>query len=562
MAGRRASTRTSPSTTDGGSLTGDARAFALERLSERRHDVLVIGGGIVGAGVARDAAMRGLKVSLVERGDYAQGTSSRSSKMVHGGLRYLEQRDFALVFEACAERRILQRIAPHLVRPRSFVIPAYRGVYPSRFEVELGLWLYDAMAVFRNTRLHKRLSARRLQAMEPGLEREGLAGGGLFFDCVTDDARLTLANILDAEAMGAAALNYAEVTAIHLKAGAASGATVRDAVSGEEFDVRARCVVNATGPWSDEVSRMVDGKAKPRLRLTKGVHITMPRSRLNHVRALVLRAPQDGRVFFAVPWGRLSLIGTTDTDFAGSPSEVRAEPGDVEYLLKAVNHFFPAAELTKDDVTAAYAGLRPLMRKEGKHPSAVSREHALFVGPRGFVTVVGGKLTTYRRMANQIVSEVLLSAGLDARGAATHRRPLPGGRAEPSQPTSAAAAVAARWGVDEDVADTLYWMHGSQVADVLEDAPAMQRERLHPDLPYLRASLRWAFAHEHAVHLEDGLVRRVPVALRLKDMGASIAAEAARICAGPAHWDAAARDAEVEMYLKRAEREQSWRRGM
>ncbi len=522
----------------------------------------MVGGGIVGAGVARDASLRGLKVALVERGDFAQGTSSRSSKMVHGGLRYLEQRSFGLVSEACAERRVLQRIAPHLVRPRSFVVPAYRGEKPSRLAVEAGMWVYDAVALFRNTRMHRPLSARAIANMEPGLRREGLAGGGLFFDCITDDARLTLANALDAAAHGAAVANYVEVTAVSTKGDSVTGATVRDTFTGEDTEVAARAVVNAAGPWSDTVSRLAEASTKARVRLTKGVHITVPRARLNHVRALVLRTPQDRRVFFAVPWGPLSLIGTTDTDFEGNPDDVRAEPKDVRYLLEAASHCFPDAALTKDDVVGAYAGLRPLAREEGLAPSSVSREHSIFVGPRGFVTVVGGKLTTYRRMAREIVDEALLSVRLSARRTSTAKRALPGGRGLPAQPSAAAGAIARRWKVDAEEADALYFLHGSDVGDVLGDAPALHRARLHPELPYLRASAVWAFAHERAERLEDTLVRRIPVSVRLRDGGASIAADVSKLVAAAAGWDIAARDAEFESYMKRVDREGAWRREM
>ena len=522
----------------------------------------MVGGGIVGAGVARDAALRGLKVALVERGDFAQGTSSRSSKMVHGGLRYLESRAFRLVSEACAERRVLQRLAPHLVRPRSFVLPAYAGERPSRFEVALGLWLYDAMAVFRNTRMHRGLSAERLAAMEPALRRDGLAGGGLFFDCVTDDARLTLANALDAAALGAAVSNYVELRAVDVEAGEVRGAVVADRREGTEFLVRARCIVNAAGPWSDEVARMADPSAKPRLRLTKGVHVVVPRHRLGHIRALVLRTPQDHRVFFALPWGPLSLVGTTDTDFEGAVSEPVAEAEDVRYLLKAVASYFPGADLTKDDVVGAYAGLRPLMRLEGVDPSAVTREHEVSVGPRGFVSVVGGKLTTYRRMAAQVVDEAALSVGLRARRSGTSRRPLPGGRAVPAQPSAAASALARRFSLSEEEADALYFLHGSEAPAVLEASPLAKRALLVEGQPYLEASLVWGFSHERAVTLEDALCRRVPVAVRLRDGGAGLAQRAASIAGSAGGWDSARRESEVEAFLKRVERENAWRRAI
>jgi glycerol-3-phosphate dehydrogenase len=453
-------------------------------------------------------------------------------------------------------------MAPHLVRPRSFIIPAYAGRKPGRWKIEAGMWVYDAMALFRNTRVHRPLGARTIAAMEPGLETQRLRGGDLFFDCITDDARLTLLNVLDAQKLGAVAVNYAEATAILVEGGKVRGATVKDRLSGEEVQVAARSVVNASGPWSDQVSKMADPAAKPRVRLTKGVHIVVPRVRLGHVRALVLRTPQDDRVFFVVPWGELSLVGTTDTDFDGSPEEVAPEATDVRYLLRAVNHFFPRALLAPEDVVAAYAGLRPLLRQEGRAPGEVSREHALIVGPPGFVSIIGGKLTTYRRMAEDVVREAALAAGLVLPSMPTHRRRLPGGRASPSQPAAAADAIAARFRVDTDVADGLYWLHGSDVGDVLEEATPYTRQRVHPDLPYLRASVFWAFRQELAVTLEDALVRRVPIALRLRDSGASVVDDLARAVGPAAGWSAREAEEQVEAYRASREKADAWRRAI
>lgn len=540
----------------------EARRRAVKKAQTEPFDLVVVGGGIVGAGCARDAAMRGLKVALFERGDFAVGTSSRSSKMVHGGLRYLEQRAFGLVSEACAERRALQRMAPHVVRPRSFVIPAYRGHKPGRWEVEAGMWLYDAVALFRNTRLHRPLGRRALERMEPGLLSQGLAGGGLFFDCVTDDARLTILNVLDAASKGAVCLNYAPVTAVLVEGGRAAGVEVHDLLADGVVQVKARSVVNAAGPWSDEVSRLADGSVQRRIRVTKGVHVVVPRDRLDHVRALVLRSPDDRRVFFVVPWGSLSLVGTTDTDYDGPLEQARAEPTDVRYLLRAIAHYFPKSTLNKSDIVSAYAGLRPLMRQEGVSPSAVTREHALFVGPVGFVTVVGGKLTTYRRMAAQIVEEAARSAGLPIKAANTKRRALPGGDAVPAQPSKAAAAIARKWGVPIDEADTLYWTHGSSVAQVLQDSTPALRGRVHPSLPYLHASVAWAFSSEVAQTLEDALVRRVPLALRLPDGGASVAEEVARVVSPVAGWDRHQVAQHVEDFVKSREVADAWRRAM
>ncbi len=267
-------------------------------------------------------------------------------------------------------------------------------------------------------------------------------------------------------------------------------------------------------------------------------------------------------MFFAVPWGPLTLVGTTDTDFDGSPSEPVATPEDVRYLLRAVGSYFPGSDLTKEDVVGAYAGLRPLVRVEGVDPSAVPREHEVTVGPPGFVSVVGGKLTTYRRMAAQVVDEAALAVGLPPRRSGTARRPLPGGRASPAQPTAAAAALARRFSLREDEADALYFLHGSAAPAVLEEVPLARRARLEAGQPFLEASLAWAYSHERAVTLEDGLVRRVPIAIRLPDGGAALAQRAAAIAGSAAGWDSAARECEVEAFLKRVERENAWRRAI
>lgn len=548
-----------------GATTGSSRgavqrrAKAWARLADREHDLLVIGGGIVGAGCAREGAMRGLKVALVEQGDFAQGTSSRSSKMVHGGLRYLENREFRLVGEACSERRLLQRVAPHVVRPRSFLIPAYKGQRPSRWTVELGMWVYDAVALFRNTRMHRPVSARRMAAMEPSLRREGLTGGGLFFDCVTDDARLTLLNVLDAEALGAVPLNYARVTALPQSGGRVGGATVEDVVAGGQVDVSARVVVNAAGPWSDDISRMADPSVEPRLRLTKGVHIVVPRERVGHLRALVLRTPQDNRVFFVLPWGSHSLVGTTDTDFEGRPGDARPEAEDVRYLLDAVNHHFPAAALSPADVVSAYAGVRPLARTDGVSPGKVSREHTIYTGTPGLVTVVGGKLTTYRRMAVEVVSEAVRAAKLRAAPPAGKKRPLPGGRGNPAQPTNAARALAGELSVSEEEADALYWLHGWGAKAVLVQGPTSGSKTAIAGLPYLRASLLWAAGREHAVTLEDIMVRRVPVARQLEDGGAGAAENVSRLVQKAMGWDEKERARQVESYRASAAASYAWR---
>src|SRR5437773_11566900 len=322
------------------------RAAALRAMAAEPVDLLVIGGGITGAGVARDAALRGIRTALVDKGDFASGTSSHSSRLIHGGLRYLEQYEFHLVREASRERRVLLKVAPHLVRPLPFVLPAYRGARVPAWRLRAGLWLYDLLAGFRNVGLHRWLGRKATLRLEPGLRDKDLRGAAVYFDAQTDDARLTLATMRAAAQAGALVASHADVTALLKPDGRIRGAAVRDMLSGDEYSVRALVVVNATGPWVDQVRRLEDPAAEPLLRLTRGAHVAVPRQRMGHVRAMTLTSPLDGRVMFILPWGDLSYIGTTDTDDDTSPDDVRASGEDAVYLLRSANWFFPTARLS------------------------------------------------------------------------------------------------------------------------------------------------------------------------------------------------------------------------
>ncbi|MDQ2931577.1 MAG: glycerol-3-phosphate dehydrogenase/oxidase, partial [Gemmatimonadota bacterium] len=330
------------------------RARVFERLGTQRFDVLVVGGGITGVGVARDAALRGLNVALVERDDFASGTSSRSSRLVHGGLRYLEHGHLHLVFESSLERRRLLDLAPHLVRPLEFTWPVYEGSRVPRWKLGAGLFLYDLLALFRNVAPHRRLDPDEVIAHEPKLLADGLTGGASYYDAATDDARLTLATALGAREAGATVANHAGVRRLTSLRGRTDGAVVADAITGAETTIRARVVVNAAGPWSDEIRRLDEPGAPAALHGTKGVHITVPRGRVGNHAALTLLSPVDGRVMFILPGDTHTIIGTTDTETTATPDDVRASRTDVAYLLDAANHFFPSARLTADDVVCAW----------------------------------------------------------------------------------------------------------------------------------------------------------------------------------------------------------------
>ena len=516
------------------------RAEALGALGESTFDVLVIGGGITGAGVARDAALRGLRVALVEQDDFASGTSSRSSRLVHGGVRYLEHGQLHLVFESSRERRTLLRIAPHLVRPLLFTWPVYRGARVPRWKLALGLTLYDALALFRNVGRHVRLGAREVLRREPKLRTDALTGGAQYWDAATDDVRLTLANVLGAQSAGAVVVNHARVDALVRQGERVTGARVRDTESGAVTDVRARVVVNATGPWSDRVESLARAGAVAGVRGSKGVHVCVARSRVHNDHAVTLTAPQDGRVMFVLPAGAFTIIGTTDTYDDVAPEEVRAGEDDVAYLLAAANHYFPDASLERADVVSAWAGIRPLAAAASgaAGPGSASREHSIAETTPGLVRVTGGKLTTYRAMSSEIVDRVQRALGVAVTASRTAALSLPGGDVSDVRSEIDAATSAIGDGV---VAERLVHAHGSAWRAVwaLAEGDERLRARITPDRPYLLAELRHGVTHEMARTLGDLLIRRAPIAFETADNGRAAARHVAPLVATWLECDAA-----------------------
>jgi glycerol-3-phosphate dehydrogenase len=550
-------------------VTGPAwRNAALDALERERFDILVIGGGINGAAIARDAALRGLRVALVEQSDFASGTSSRSSKLIHGGLRYLEQGEVRLVLEATRERERLRRLAPHLVRPIRFVYPVYAGGPVSKWKLNAGLWAYDLLAGIFSVRRHRMLSAEETHRIEPRLRTEGLRGAGEYWDCWTDDARLVLETLLSARDEGAVAVSYARVVGFLKENGRIVGARVSDRIGGRELVVRARAVVNAAGPWVDAVSAM-DERTPPRLRPTKGVHVVVPRARLGHEAAIVLHAVQDDRVMFVIPWDECSLIGTTDTDHPDVAEPPAVEPEDVAYLFDTVNHYFPAAHLTPKDVVSAFAGLRPLVAapvSAGASPSDVSREDEIFVSRTGLVTIAGGKLTTHRLIAAEVVDRVARSLVRTAEGRPIGRSrtadlPLPGG-STPPETLAAAAARSNGHGVARDVIDHLAGRYGGRLDAVL-GVVAKDRALGAPVIPAQpdpRAEVIAAVESELALTLEDVLRRRTRLALVDPAGGAQAADEVAGLMAQRLGWSADDARAAARAYVEAVREDQRrWR---
>ena len=457
------------------------RSEMLRRLAQSEFDVLVIGGGITGAGIAQDAAHRGLRTALVEKGDFACGTTRASTKLLHGGLRYLEQFAIKLMYEALHERNRLTRLAPHVAEWLAFLIPIYGNGWKME-RIGYGLWLYDLLAGWPRGRLHRRVGREEALRQAPDLKPDGLRGAYLYYDCRTDDTRLTLDVIASAIAGGAAVANYCQVIGLDKRAGRVAGALVRDNLTGEAFTLRAGCTVNAAGVWADQIGEMDTPGVRHHLRPSKGAHVLVPADRLPVQAAVLAPSPAgDGRFIFVVPWQGAVLLGTTDTPYDDDPDRVAPDGDDVAYILAAANATFPGAGLTAGDVISSFAGLRPLIATQAGSTAQLSREHKIWVTDSGLVSIAGGKLTTYRTMGRQVVDLVLRRLGRPRLPCRTGDLPLGQERA------AGLAALSAR--------------HPDLAAPLL------------PDLPVTRAEVAYAAQAELAVTPDDFLQRRSRIAL-------------------------------------------------
>jgi len=555
----------------------------LERLGSEAFDLLVIGGGITGAGVALDAAGRGLRTALVERGDFAAGTSSRSSKLVHGGLRYLQQKDFRLVYEALAERQRLLRLAPHLVKPLPFLIPVFASGVAGQARarayargVGTALWMYDATGGARIGKLHKRLSKREALELMPDLDGRRLAAGFLYYDARVDDARLTLSVVKTAASLGAVAANRVEATGLLREGSQISGAVLTDRLTGRRIDVRAGVVINAAGVWADELRALDEGTNPRSIRPAKGVHITLPAGRPALDIAAVLSVPGDKRSVFVIPWGDRIYVGTTDTDYDGPLEDPHCTAADVDYLLAALNSWI-TRPIGRHEVLGTWAGLRPLVggtgpadgTETGSKTADLSRRHSVRVAPSGLVTIVGGKLTTYRAMAEDTVDEAV-------RVMRDHRVAAPGGEKRAARlrvPDSRSGSTplfgaegyeeltqdgaAQRLGLPADVVAHLagrFGGHTQAVAAIVRDRPELG-ERLVPGLPYLKAEAVYAVRYEMALTLEDILSRRTRALLLDAAATAGAASSVADLIAAELGWSDDERARQVDTFLALVERQ-------
>jgi glycerol-3-phosphate dehydrogenase len=535
------------------------RSAALDALAATELQVLVIGGGVVGAGVALDAATRGLTVGLVEARDFASGTSSRSSKLIHGGLRYLEQLNVGLVREALSERSLLlQRLAPHLVLPVSFLFPFTHHLW-ERAYVAAGVTAYDSlgfsMGHSRGLPSHRQLTRNGALKLAPALKRSALTGALVYWDAQVDDARYVMTLVRTAAGYGAHVASRTQVTGFLREGERVTGVRATDLETGNGLEIRAQQVVNATGVWTDEIQAMVGGRGTINVRASKGIHLVVPRDRIHSSSGIILRTPVS--VLFVIPWGRHWIIGTTDTDWALDKAHPAASRADISYLLGQLNKIL-AVPLTSDDVEGVYAGLRPLLAGESESTSKLSREHTVAHPVPGLVMIAGGKYTTYRIMARDAVDAV--AHGLDGRVAPS---------CTDSIPLAGADGFIALWNARYTLArssglhvariEHLLHRYGSLISEVLDliaAEPSLGRPLTGAD-DYLRAEVVYAASHEGARHLDDVLARRTHVSIETWDRGLSAAEEAANLMAGPMKWKSRQVGRELENYRARVAAERA-----
>ncbi|BBY87660.1 glycerol-3-phosphate dehydrogenase [Mycolicibacterium tokaiense] len=537
-----------------GSLMGPAeRRRAWERLGAEQFDVVVIGGGVVGAGAALDAATRGLKVALVEARDFASGTSSRSSKMFHGGLRYLEQLEFGLVREALHERELsLTTLAPHLVKPLPFLFPLTNRVWERPY-IAAGIFLYDQLGGAKSVPAQKHLTKSGALRLAPGLKRSALIGGIRYYDTVVDDARHTMTVARTAAHYGAVVRTSTQVVSLLREGDRVIGVRVRDSENGAVAEVRGHVVVNATGVWTDEIQALSKQRGRFRVRASKGVHIVVPRDRVVSEVAIILRTEKS--VLFVIPWGTHWIIGTTDTDWNLDLAHPAATKADIDYILGHVNTVL-ATPLTHDDIDGVYAGLRPLLAGESEETSKLSREHAVASPAPGLVAIAGGKYTTYRVMAADAIDQASQFIPARVAPSITEKVPLVGADGYFAL-INQTEHVGARYGLHPYRVRHLLDRYGSLIDEVLAlgaDDPDLLTPITEAPV-YLKVEAAYAAAAEGALHLEDILARRMRISIEYPHRGVDCAREVAEVVAPILGWSAEDIDREVATYIARVEAE-------
>lgn len=531
-----------------------SRQKSLQDLKSRKFDLLIIGGGITGAGVARDAALRGMKVALIEMQDFAAGTSSRSSKLIHGGIRYLENKEFKLVFEALSERQKLFEIAPHLAHPLRFMIPIYESSRHGMLIMKLGMWLYDALSLFRAPELHESLSPQETLNRMPPLQGEKLKGSVVYSDAYMDDDRLVFETLRSAHRAGAQCVSYVKAQGVHRDSnGKIDSVEVEDSISGQKFSIQARHFVSTVGPWTDQLGEKIRGDWTKILRPTKGVHLTFRRERVPLSCAVVMGA--ESRIVFGIPRHDMVIVGTTDTDFKGDPASVSVTREDIEYLLKVTKDYFPGSQITEDDIVGSYAGVRPLVADGSSSEGKTSREHTIFTENREITYVAGGKYTTYRLMSEQIVKECLRYFPVEDR-AQFHR-------CHTEQPLNPLVTADSRHR-DRALFDELRPFTG--ISDIelrhlidRHSGEAKEMIRRWRGMSYWEIEATHALMNTMCFHLVDFYTRRVPLILGEKDHGLSKLEAITSVFAQNLSWTELQIQQEKKILMDHIAREFAWR---
>lgn len=538
----------------------------LGRMTAEVFDLVVIGGGITGAGVVRDATSRGMKVALIESRDFAEGTSSRSSKLIHGGIRYLENLEFGLVFEALSERRLLFELAPHLVHPLRFVLPLYRGGRVGMVKMGLGMWLYDALSMFEAPELHERLSPDESLERLPQLQARDLLGSYVYSDAYMDDARLVIETLRSAVAQGAACVSRVAADDAEMVEGKVQSLLCTDKLTGRRVRVRGRHFVSTVGPWTDLVAPRIVGEWKRILRPSKGVHLTFDRRRLKLNQAVVMAADKEKRIVFGIPRHEMTIIGTTDTDYPGDPADVSTTREDVDYLLKISREYFPGADLKPADIISSYAGVRPLVYDGAETESKTSREHLIFRDPRNVTFVAGGKYTTYRLMAEQAVETALEAFELEDQ--------VRFGRSDTKKPLSELATIegieacmrlrrelAKQFQLSVDAVEQLVARHGAEAMVMMEIVRNFPTHTGESSIEKM-----WMIEAVHAIRetmcldLIDFYARRTPLFLARPDHGLSYVAQLSRVFAVELGWNDNRRQEEAARLQTYIRHELNWKK--
>lgn len=538
-------------------FSANTRKQNLQTLEKENFDLVIVGGGINGAGVARDAALRGMKVALVEAADFASGTSSRSSKLIHGGIRYLENMEFHLVFEALNERTKLFEIAPHLVHHLRFMIPLYENSRVGMFKMGLGMWLYDALSLFQAPEFHERLNARHSLERMPILKHEGLKGSFIYSDAYMDDDRLVHETLRSANEQGAVCVNYVKATGVRLSnEGKFEALQVVDQKTQKTFFIKGRHLIGSVGPWVDELGQGFFKDWKKKLRPTKGIHLTLTKDRLPLTSAVVMAAEKSERIIFGIPRHEMVIVGTTDTDFNLSPGQVLADSADVKYLLEIVNSYFPGAKIEKSDIVSSYAGVRPLVHDDAAHESKTSREHTIWQDPKGITYVAGGKYTTYRLMSKQVVDKALEAFPMADRvkfGNGNTNQPL-NSYVEEEKYRQIFHQINSMAEYFKRSSDDVRWLterYGAEVLPILERAQDLNS--------VWEVEARQSIKMTMCLNLTDFMTRRVPLFLAQPGHGFDRVEEISQIFSQELGWSESERLQQIESYKQHVEKELRWK---